>query len=68
MSKKDADIAKLERMFTHHSLQNLVFGSRSRIKNPKNEPIPTTTLKKVVSTQSKGGNKKKKETMLAKKE
>ena len=38
MSKKDLDIAKMERMFQDHSLDNLVFGSRSRSKNSKNEP------------------------------
>ena len=36
MSKKDAETLKLERIFQSHSLDNLIFGSRSRSRCTKN--------------------------------
>ena len=66
MSKKDAETLKLERIFQSHSLDNLIFGSRSRSRCTNNYPAVVPPAKKPAPSISH--NSKKQATIRAKKE
>jgi hypothetical protein len=67
MSKKDLETLKLEKVFQNHSLDNLVFGSRSRAKASTPFPSVNHSAQRNIPAQTPTTNQNKKATLAEKK-